>query len=341
MVTWAARSDRLSVSGRVIFEAPRRPGMLRLVPRDVAPSLEAVEGFTAYPDADGHFSLTQVPPGDYRLRGSHFPPVPRGGAATLYGEVIQVGKPFLAPPDLPTLVADMPLSLTRSVDDLVVTLQPGAHIVGRVLIDGLSALPRPHPLAGTGLPIFQAHADEGDINIRIPTAGVDAEGRFQTVGLPAGRYVLDPYVSTDGRRYVLTSVRVSGREVLAEGIDVGAVDLTDVVLTFTDRHWTVSGTVRDDRGRVAAGARVIIFPRDRERWRVIGFDSAKQRSVVPVDLSGRFQSSGWIAGDYFVAAVANPPEFWRAPEYLETLVPVATPVRLELGAQQAIELRLR
>jgi hypothetical protein len=39
--------------------------------------------------------------------------------------------------------------------------------------------------------------------------------------------------------------------------------------------------------------------------------------------------------------VANPPEFWRAPEYLETLVPVATPVRLELGAQQAIELRLR
>jgi hypothetical protein len=136
-------------------------------------------------------------------------------------------------------------------------------------------------------------------------------------------------------------VRVAGRDVLGEGIDVGAVDLTDVVWTYTDRHWTVSGPVRDDGGRVAAGARVIMFHRDRDRWRVIGFDSAKQRSEVPVDLSGRFQSSGWIAGDYLVAAVTNPPEFWMAPEYLETLVPIATPVRLELGEQQMVELRLR
>jgi hypothetical protein len=231
MVTWAARSDRLSVSGRVIFEAPRRPGMLRLVPRDVAPSLEAVEGFTAYPDADGHFSLTQVPPGDYRLRGSHFPPVPRGGAATLYGEVIQVGKPFLAPPDLPTLVADMPLSLTRSVDDLVVTLQPGAHIVGRVLIDGLSALPRPHPLAGTGLPIFQAHADEGDINIRIPTAGVDAEGRGEPSRVLAGARV-----PRDAR---------AGRDAGAAGAGSAAGDRASAPVTFT------GGRRRSPRHRVA------------------------------------------------------------------------------------------
>jgi hypothetical protein len=42
-----------------------------------------------------------------------------------------------------------------------------------------------------------------------------------------------------------------------------------------------------------------------------------------------------------IAPVLSPPEFWRASEYLETLMPIATPVRLELGQLQTVELRLR
>jgi hypothetical protein len=42
-----------------------------------------------------------------------------------------------------------------------------------------------------------------------------------------------------------------------------------------------------------------------------------------------------------VAIAAAPPELWMAREYLETLVSLATPVRLELDAKQVVELRLR
>jgi hypothetical protein len=77
------------------------------------------------------------------------------------------------------------------------------------------------------------------------------------------------------------------------------------------------------------------------RWQSVGFDTQRRVLNVAADESAVFRTAGAFAGDYFVAAVTSPPEFWMAPEYLETLVPIATPVRLELGEQQMVELRLR
>jgi hypothetical protein len=158
------------------------------------------------------------------------------------------------------------------------------------------------------------------------------------VGLPPGKYFFRSNLYVEGTPYLLVSVRLEGRELLGSSVDVGATDLLDVVLSFTDRRWGLSGAVRDRSGQPVPAARVIVFPRDRNRWEVVSFDSLVSQLVT--DRSGVFQASGAISGDYLAAVASAPPEFWMAPEYLETLVPFATPVRLELGEKRSIELRL-
>jgi hypothetical protein len=246
---------------------------------------------------------------------------------------MQLGKPLLSPPETPTLVADLALSVTESIDNLEVVLQPGARIAGRVVLEGRSDVQGPHPLAGATVFVFPENWDTRDPGFRIPAVGVDETGRFQTVGLPAGKYFFNAWGSA------LTSVRLGGRELLGDGVELGATDVSEVVLSFTDRHWTLSGAVRDRAGQPAPDASVIVFPRDRNQWQMVGFSTAVDQLVT--DRAGVFQASGALAGDYLVAIAAAPPEFWMAPEYLETLVPLATPVRLELDAKQVLQLRLQ
>jgi hypothetical protein len=46
-------------------------------------------------------------------------------------------------------------------------------------------------------------------------------------------------------------------------------------------------------------------------------------------------------GDYQLAAVTAPPEYWMAPDYLETLAPAATPVTLQPGDRRMVDLTAR
>lgn len=153
--------------------------------------------------------------------------------------------------------------------------------------------------------------------------------------------MLDPYAYIDNTRHVVSSVRVGEREFLGQGLDVSTTNLTDVVVTVSNRTWDLSGTVRDQAGRPVPEARVIVFPRDRTWWQTVGFDSAGQVGQVAADRAGMFSTTGALGGDYLASAAAVPPQYWMAPEHLETLVPHATPVRLEVGEKRAVELRLR
>ena len=251
------------------------------------------------------------------------------------------GKP--APvSDLTTWFADMPLSLSRSVSDLVVPLQMGNRIRGRVVFDGRSTLP-PADVLNTVL-MHVDHVETREMSVSIdglPTGAVDPQGRFETVGLPPGRYYLDPYAPIDNARHVVTSVQVGGHETVESGLDLGTSDLTDVVVTLSSRTWELTGVVRDQAGRPVPGTRLLVFPRDRSRRHLAGYWVPPRIAHVAADRSGTFRVTGAFSGDHLVVAVTSPPEFWMAPEYLETLVPVATSVTLELGEKRAIELRLQ
>jgi hypothetical protein len=228
------------------------------------------------------------------------------------------------------------------VNDLEVPLQPGGRIRGRVLLDGEPPLPSADTLNRILMLVYPADARQVSLSIvGIPAGGVDPDGRFATIGLPPGRYVLDPYARVDNRMYAMTSVQVAGREVFDIGLDLGPTHLNDVVVTLTSRTWEVSGAVRDQDARPVPGARVILFPQDRARWQTAGYSTPRRVMHVAADRTGAFRATGVLADTYLLAAVTNPPEFWMAPEYLESLVPIATPVRLELGQTQSVDLRLR
>jgi hypothetical protein len=288
---------------------------------------------------DGRFSFSHVPPGEYRLRFVAFPAV-SGGASASWG-MRTVGKPAQVS-DLTTWFVDLPLSLVRSVADLEVPLQAGSRIRGRVVFDGRSDLPPVDALNTVLMFVYPAQGRELRPSVLgIPAGAVDAQGRFETMGLPPGTYVLDPHAYLDRTFNVATSIQVDGREALEAGIDLGTADVADVVVTLSSRKWDLSGVVRDPAGRPLPGARGIVFPRDRSQWQSVGFDTQRRVLNVAADESAVFRTGGSVAGDYLIAVVTNPTEFWMAPEYLETLVPIATPVRLELGEQQMVELRLR
>jgi hypothetical protein len=210
------------------------------------------------------------------------------------------------------------------------------------VFDGRSDLPPVDVLNTVLMFVYPAQARELRPSVLgIPAGAVDAQGRFETIGLPPGKYVLDPYAYIDRTLHMATSIQVDGREALETGIDLGTADLANVVVTLSSRKWDLSGVVRDPAGRPQPGARVIVFPHDRSRWQSVGFDTQRRVLNVAANESGVFRAGGGFADDYLAAAVTNPPEFWMAPEYLETLVPIATPVRLELGETRSIDLRLR
>jgi beta-lactamase regulating signal transducer with metallopeptidase domain len=339
VTTLTPRPQLLSVAGTITApESVRLLGYVGLVRRDAEDPVAQFEGFRALIRQDGKFSFSHVPPGDYRLRFAVFPSVAEGASAS-WG-LRTTGKPASVS-DLTTWFADLPLALTRSVTDLAVPLQPGSRIRGRVVFDGRSVLPAADVLNTILMHVIHAEARELSLSaLGIPTGAVDAQGRFETVGLPPGKYVLDPNARIDNAWHAVTSVRVDGREVLAAGLDVGTADLTDVVVTFSGRTWDVSGAVRDRDGRPVPGARVIVFPRNPADRHLPGAPVPRRAIHVAADRAGVFHATGAFAGEHLAVAVAAPPDFWMAPEYLETLVPRATPVRLELGQKRSIDLRL-
>ncbi len=116
---------------------------------------------------------------------------------------------------------------------------------------------------------------------------------------------------------------------------------TDVQLkvTFTDRRAEIRGTVVSRSGRVPVGARVVLFDRDRIRR---GYDLRPTCvALASVNRSGGFVYQFANRCRFLVAAVSDLPEFWMAPEYLESLEELAVPVDVGPGQSRVVDLPLR
>jgi len=246
----------------------------------------------------------------------------------------------------------------QNVANVVLNLQPGMTISGRVAFDG-STLTPPSDLTRVRVNISARGQQTPDLG-GIPPVQCDSSGRFSLTGVPPGQYMLSASAPTGtttaggggggaGRastgvggqsagNWMLKSAIVAGRDSLDYPLEVQPnTDVTGALLTFTDKTQQLSGTLLDATGRPTSDYTIIAFPSDKSYWLP---QSRRIQSVRP-NTDGTYSVRGLPAGDYRLIAVTDVDTGeWYDPSFLEQLLPVSMPFSLTDGQTKTQDLRL-
>jgi len=314
---------------------------------DVATNGELETSVTMTGEA-GDFTLIGVPAGQYTLkivrvpRAASNPPATittiQAGGSTIVSSV-SGGPGATQPPisDDPTLFGEATVAVAdRDVNDVVVTLQRGARLTGRFEFDG--AAEKPAGAALTRIPIILDRAD-ASVTLGsnfVPPGRADESGVFKTYGMPPGKYLVRAGAPSG---WTLRSITSEGRDLADTPIDLRITDLTNVVVTFTDRPTKLSGIVRGTDGNADTGALVIVFPADSSGWSDYGFNPRRVRNIRP-SKNGSYSLTGLPPGEYYVAAIHEEDVAdWRDPQVLEDLSRGASQIRLTEGDARVQDLK--
>jgi hypothetical protein len=286
---------------------------IRLAPSDakLAQSADPLTQMQAVTDADGRFTILATP-GQYELG------TPVGSIAAL--------------------VASLPLTVGEAGASGVALRATTKHVVsGRVEFDGTS--PRP-----AGLQLRLA-LDPDDGRGARPALNVADDGSARSSAIAAGRYFVRVLAGAraggpaQAGGWFLKSAMLNGKNVADEPLEMKDADLPGLVVTFTDKASTLSGSVRDSQGAPDALSTVMVFPADRTGWVDFGVSSRRLGSIR-VDRSGAFVLRGLPAGEYFVVAV--PDELtvdWQSPPWFEAASRLASRIKVTDGGSTSIDLR--
>jgi hypothetical protein len=178
----------------------------------------------------------------------------------------------------------------------------------------------------------QSTANPASADIRsdwsFEVSGINGPRRLQVVRAPA--------------EWTVREIRVRGTDVTDRPLPFGRADqsLTDVEIVLTDRVNTISGTIADDHARPVAGAHLIVFAIDRDRW----YPASRFLRKTTAGADGAVAIAGLPAGSYYAAAVATIPadgdDAWQDPAYLESLIGRAMTIAFGEGQKQILNLKL-
>jgi hypothetical protein len=314
------------VSGVISGSNGPAPGLqVQLVVADAdpramsAPSADSVAA-TGAADAQGRFTFVGIPRGDYVIQ-----------AAARAGPFGQFGPPGAAP--VPNLQwAKLPVSIDADVDSLAVALQLGLQVSGQLVFEGQSPRPTADQLQqGPAVRLTPLAAGAGGRSVGpLPGMGnaITADGRFVVADLMPGAYALNPpgWVSL---KWIVTSITAGGADVSDLPLQLGAGDLRDVVITYTDEPAKLTGAVRDRSGHPDSRAHVVVFPPNSTAW---GWSGGLHSASAGVNAAGTYALGALPSGDYAVAAI--PDDWgtdWRDPVFLGRVLPLATRVQLRAG----------
>jgi hypothetical protein len=263
---------------------------------------------TTVSDASGAFTFLGVPAGQYLLFVMKMPGPSTPGLSFWAQRTLAVGEANIA--------------------NLPVVMQRGLRIAGSVTYDGAGQA-KP---AGRLTPFVESIAQWA--RSLSPEVMVAPDGRFSFPGFIAGRYLLT--LPLPSGWYVKSAIS-AGRDVADLPFEL-TEDMTDVVVTVSDRGARVSGNVRDRTSKPDADARVITFPVDPRYWVDFSAYARRIREVV-TDRDGAFVLSDLPPGDYFVVAASQAAIDWSVPRLLERLSAVATRVTLAEGERKSVDLQ--
>jgi hypothetical protein len=278
------------------------------------------------PVSDGRVVISGVPPGEYTLDvgGSSEPPPPMRGSS---GAFVRSASTGLGLP----MFALVPL-IVEGIDigNLNVVLERGRTVSGRVVFDG--AIPQP---ALSGVRVFLDGAQVGGLRLDRSAPEVTPEFTIGAVVPAAYR------VSVAGARgWMVRSAMINGQDASDLPVEITS-DVSEAVITLTDRLTEVSGVLQTENGTPASSYFIIVFPRERSYW------LSRSRRIVSLrpDTSGRFTTTTnnpLPPGDYLMSAVGDvAPGEWFDPAFLETLVSAALPLTLGDGEKKRQDIRIR
>ncbi|HXT70143.1 MAG TPA: carboxypeptidase-like regulatory domain-containing protein [Vicinamibacterales bacterium] len=366
------------VEGTVIVPSNVRPQSVQLM---LSPSVPAsgpqiggagIEMLTfnrATPDAEGKFSFTAVPPGQYSIvaranAGGPPPPPPPppppgaagGGQAVMEFRTISVngavgGEPLMMMPPMgggdPNAAVfwgqtDVSVDGT-ALSGITVPLQPGMTITGRIAFKATRLTPETD-LSRVRLNLAPAQTSgPARLQLGVPSVVVEPNGQFRITGVTPGRYRLQgvmplPPGSAPGLGWAMLSAVAKGQDVLDFPLDIGPNDeIKDVVVTFTDAAQEINGTLQDVTGRPAPDYTIVVFSEDKRFWTA---PSRRIRSTRP-GTDGKFAVAGLPPGEYRIAALIDvAPGEINDPSFLEQVVSASVKISLADGERKTQDLRI-
>jgi Carboxypeptidase regulatory-like domain len=315
------------IGGRVIGpDGAVTDQLLRLLPDDGDDFGLGTETALTVTAPDGSFTFLRVPAGRYTLEA-------RSGAS-LMSAVPQIALPAPAPVDARQIPARNQLwgrlllfVDDTDLDDVIVTMQPGQTIAGRIVFDGSAPRPTANQLDRLSVSVVPA-----DVNAPTMSTRLDTLGQF-SIGVRPGDYFVR--VDAPPLGWYVRSTMAGGRDVSERPLDLSGATVPEVVITFTDRGIEILGTVRDTRGQPAAGATVIVMPGTiTER----GINPSRMREVRAAS-SGVYFIEGLPPGEYYIVAVDDADaEGWQDASRLSALRNAATRITLRENEKRTLEL---
>jgi hypothetical protein len=263
---------------------------------------------------DGSFLFDSVPPGDHLLI------VRSGSSASLWAhERLSVGD--------------------ADVSGLEIRLQPGLRISGRVATESTRAATP--DLSGIFIGVIP---DDDSFARRVPPAPLRPDRTFEIAGLAPGRYLLSATFQAGGRaggaRWIPNRAVIGGQDALLVPFDlVAGRDLDEVVVELAERPASLTGVVASAAGEPVRGLTMVLFSVEQANWTIAA--DARSRRTAPLDERGRFRFDDLPAGEFHLAALADPAGADLAdPGFLAQVAAGAIRVTLIAGRETVQDVRL-
>jgi hypothetical protein len=293
------------------------------------------------PGADGQFEYTGLAPGRYVIwarsrEGAPSTQSPGGGAVT-----IGSGQGTATPAQL-WAMAEL-TAAGEPIAGVTLSLQPTLRITGRLRFEG-TTLEAPDSGSGVRLALLSETAPPGGMgNLTnfggppMPPAQVQPDGTFVFAGLVPGVYRLSATV-TGAAGWWARAAMLGERDLLDQPLEVGQTsDARPIIITFSDRPATISGSLRAPEGMPAPDYFVLVFPADRALWRP---GSRRVRTARPAT-DGGFSIRGLPAGEYLIGALTDiDPADVDDPAFLEQVAAAGIRIQLADGEQKRQDIQI-
>jgi hypothetical protein len=220
--------------------------------------------------------------------------------------------------------------------DVAVPLQRPLTLSGRVVFEG-SQQP---PADLTRVRVSMSSTQSNPLTVSIPAKAIETNGTFVLTGATPGRYRLSasaPAAVAGDPPWILKSVVVNGRETLDFPLELGRDDVSDIVVTFSDKRADVEGLLVDAAGQPAPGYSVAIFSADSSYWT----PQSRRVRAVRTGPEGRFRAAGLPPGEYYMIAIADVSQFdWTDPVVLSELSRASYKFTLAEGEKRTQDIKM-